>query len=363
MRKCHTLNSLRQTLQDLPIGLYETYDRILLNVPEVHRVHVQRALIWLAFSREPMTLGQVAEAVLVGREQQSMDRGDHFRDVHDLLDLCSSFVCLVGKPPLWSPIQNFRQEFGIQQITADAYLVLRLAHSSVKEYMLSDRTVIASLSMNRLTPGVAQRFMAEVSLIYLNRFDDKSLIWNENIQTSLFLFYAAHQWYFHYDDMPTEEEDKVVDLLLSFINTYHDGYAFGNWLHFLDHLSVPETPRPLAALSSLGCYKAVKAIGEKAAEVHITEDVIRESLNCASRKGHKAVVRVLLDGGARFNRAGVIDASSLSHALSRAIAGCHTEVIELLISKGATGESLDYSFVSGIAAMQGQLHLVKLLLD
>ncbi len=365
MRKCHTLNSLRQTLRDLPIGLYETYDRILLNVPEVHQVHVQRALIWLAFSRGPMTLGQVAEAVLVGREQHSMDLGDQFRDVHDLLDLCSSFVCLVGTPPLGSCIQFFQTEFDIQHINSDADVFLRLAHSSVKGYILSDRANIATLSMHRLTPGMAQHSMAEVCLIYLNRFNEQSLIRDEEFRRHPFLVYAAYNWWFHYDELPAEEEHSVVDLLLTFIDTHHYGYAYRNWLGFLlgwssmDH----QTPAPIAVLSSLGAPRAIRAIVENAAEVHVTEDEIRESLNFASSQGCEAVVQALLDAGDRLNRAGVIDASLLSQALSEATRRGFTAMVELLIRRGATAEGLDYSFVLRIAARQDKLNFVKLLLD
>ena len=312
-----------------------------------------------------MTLGQVAEAVLVGREQHSMDLGTQFRDVHDLLDLCSSFVCLVGTPPLESCIQFFRTEFDRQQINSDADVFLRLAHSSVKEYILSDKANIATLSMHRLTPGLAQHSMAEVCLIYLNRFNEQNLIRDEDFRRHPFLVYAAYNWWFHYDELPAEEEDSVVDLLLTFIDTHHYGYAYRNWLGFLEGWSSMDhqTPAPIAALSSLGAPRAIRAIVENAAEVHVTEDVIRESLNFASRQGCEAVVQVLLDAGDRLNRAGVIDASLLSQALSEATRRGFTAMVELLIRRGATAEGLDYSFVLRIAARQDKLNFVKLLLD
>ena len=365
------MHSLRQTLQALPNGLYETYDRILLNVPEVHQAHVQRALVWLAFSRVPMTLSQVAEAVLVSREQQSMDPGDQFCDVHDLLDLCSSFVSLEETRAPWSPILYFRNQFGREKVASDADWVLRLAHSSVKEYMLSDRTNITPLSMHRLTSGIAQRFMAEMCQIYLNQFNDESSISDENLERHHFLSYVARHWYLHYDDMPAEEENNVVDLLLSFINTHYNGYAYRNWIKWLDRYSSRywlvennlRPLRPLAALSFMGSHRAVRAIVENAAEAHVNEDAIGESLICASGEGHEAVVRVLLDAGARLNRTGVIDASSLRQALSEATSAGRTELIELLIHKGAIAKSLDYRSVSEVAASQGKVHMVKLYLD
>ena len=67
-----------------------------------------------------MTLGQVAEAVLVRRAQPSMDPGDQFRDVHDLLDLCSSFVCLAGKSPLGPLFEMSRKQTDRTEIVSDA---------------------------------------------------------------------------------------------------------------------------------------------------------------------------------------------------------------------------------------------------
>ena len=294
-----------------------------------------------------------------------MDAADQFRDVHDLLDLCSSFVCLVGKPSPWSPSSQFLRKFDREHTASDADLVLRLAHSSVKEYILSDGTNIASLSMHRLTSGNAHRSMAEVCLIYLNQFNEHSLIWDENLRRHPFLAYAATYWVLHYDKMPAEEEDSVVDLLLTFIDTHHYGHAYRNWLYLIRFCFsiLNQTLAPLAALSSLEAPRAVRAVVENAAEVHVTEDVIIKSLNCALRKGHKAVVQVLLDAGARLNRAEISDASSLSQALSEAIRRGLTEAVELLISRGATAEKLDYSIVSRAAASHGKVHMVKLLLD
>ena len=312
-----------------------------------------------------MTLGQVAEAVLVGREQQSMAPGDQFRDVHDLLDLCSSFLCLAGTPPLGS-LLSLQKRIDREQVASDAYLVLRLAHSSVKEYILSDRTNTASVSMHRLTTGNAQRLMAEVCLVYLNQFDEQSLIPDEDLRRHQFLNYAAFNWFFHYDKMLAEEEDSVVDLLLTFIDTHHYGYAYSNWLGLLQD-RLPFTSRrttaPLATLSSLGVHRVVRAVLENAAEVHVTEAIIWESLNYASWDGRKAVIQVLLDAGARLNRAEVIDASSLKQALGEATRRGCIEVVELLINRGAPAEGLDYSRVSRVAAGQGKAHMVKLSLD
>ena len=289
-----------------------------------------------------MTLGQVAEAVLLGREQQSTDPEDQFRDVHDLLELCSSFVCLEGAPHPASAMSSFLRRIDREQIPSDEHLVLRLAHSSVKEYMLSDRTTTTSLSMHRVTSGIAQRLMAEVCLIYLNQFNNESANSDEILQRHQFLSYAAPYWYFHYEDMPVEEEEhNVVNLLLSFIYTHYNGYAYGKWADILPFWYLFRHRQPLADLSFLGASRAVRTIMKNAAEVHVTENMIGQSLN----------------------RAGILDASSLSEALSEATSAGHNELTELLIHKGAIAKSIYYHSVSEVAASQGKVHMVKLYLE
>ena len=204
--------------------------------------------------------------------------------------------------------------------------------------------------------------MAEVCLIHLNEFDKQRLVWDDIFQGHHFLIYAAWHWFLHYDEIPTEEEDSVIDLLLTFIDTLHNGYAYRNRFGLLHDWSKSDhqTIAPLAALSSLGASKAVTALIENAAESHVTDHLLREGLTYASGRGHTAVVRVLLNAGARLNRVGVIDASSLSQALSEAIMRGLTRVAELLINGGATAKGLDYGLISGVAAREGKAHIVKL---
>ena len=243
-----------------------------------------------------MSLGQVAEAVLVGRERQSMDPGDQFRDVHDLLDLCSNFVCLEGETPKWYSDLSFREQYYRENPPpSDAYLVLRLAHASVKEYILSDRTSTTSLSIHRLTSGIAQRFMAESCLIYLNQFNDESLCVAEIPRKHQFLFYTTRYWLFHYNDMPAEEEDNVVDLLLHFINTHSNGYAYRNWLasRAASGGYANMRQRPLAAFSCLRAYRVVDAIIENAAKLHVSKHEIKESLDWTAGRGHEYLLRML----------------------------------------------------------------------
>ena len=69
---------------------------------------------------EPLTLAEVAEAIVVNREEQHFDPNDRLIEPVDILEICSSLVTL--------------SEFGVSRDRE-----LRFAHYSVKEYLVSTR--------------------------------------------------------------------------------------------------------------------------------------------------------------------------------------------------------------------------------
>jgi hypothetical protein len=118
---------VRETLRSLPKTLDETYDRILVGVSDVDRAYTFRALQWLAFSARPVSVNEVAEAMVVDLdcELPHVDRDRALRDPHDLLDICTGLVRLSRHENQHDPTK--RKE------------VLELAHFSVKEYLMLSR--------------------------------------------------------------------------------------------------------------------------------------------------------------------------------------------------------------------------------
>jgi hypothetical protein len=82
-------------LNSLPSGLYETYDRILWNVNEADHDDIKIFLRWLCFSTRPMTLSQIAEAVVVDFDTENGPRykpSRQYWDKRDVLEKCSGLV-------------------------------------------------------------------------------------------------------------------------------------------------------------------------------------------------------------------------------------------------------------------------------
>ena len=71
LKKCRNQPSVMSQLQNLPKGLYETYDQILLKVDDLgDRMDTKRFLQWLSFSARPMSLEEISEVVVVNFESE-----------------------------------------------------------------------------------------------------------------------------------------------------------------------------------------------------------------------------------------------------------------------------------------------------
>lgn len=130
----------------------------------------------LTFCEVPLTLGSVADATVIGRQCRVFKIEDRFSDVHDLLKICTSFVSLAGSKST-TKMGDFSFYLEDEFLT-DEKLILRLAHFSVKEYILpeiNDVTGFLQSDMIKTTGFV----MAETCLIYLLSMDITDLICND----------------------------------------------------------------------------------------------------------------------------------------------------------------------------------------
>ncbi|KAG2067881.1 hypothetical protein BDR04DRAFT_823975 [Suillus decipiens] len=115
--KCKRPDSIRKALDDLPTGLYETYDRIMYSINERGQDDVQiaqRCLLLLAGTFTPLTLDQLNEAMMIEVGQASLNENLGVTDTMDIIVACGSLV-------------TYNEETGI----------ITLSHYSVKEYLIN----------------------------------------------------------------------------------------------------------------------------------------------------------------------------------------------------------------------------------
>src|SRR5205814_2331503 len=113
--KCLNLPRLRKALEGLPDTLNGTYDRILCAIDKEYSQDALQILQWLVYSARPLRIDEVVDAIAVCSDSDYLfDVESRLPDPQDILTICSSLVTLVG-------------------------VEIRLAHFSVKEYLMSER--------------------------------------------------------------------------------------------------------------------------------------------------------------------------------------------------------------------------------
>ena len=95
LKECQNRSDLKKQLADVPQGLDETYDRILLGIKKQHCGYVKLFLQWLSFAVRPLTLRELAATAAV---DLSAENGPEYKydcelqAIKDVLKMCSSFV-------------------------------------------------------------------------------------------------------------------------------------------------------------------------------------------------------------------------------------------------------------------------------
>ena len=95
LKKCRTKKAIREQLNNLPEGLEETYDWILLGIDKRDCGYTKIFLLWLCFAVRPMTLKELAATVTVDLAAENGPQFGYDKEIQDILDvlkMCSSFV-------------------------------------------------------------------------------------------------------------------------------------------------------------------------------------------------------------------------------------------------------------------------------
>lgn len=139
---------IRQTLRDLPIGLVQTYERILLKISNSSFLKQEialRAFRWTVCSRRPMKAEELQEAVAFGSSDSSWDR-DQIPDVDLMIETCRGLL-----------------------VRDEEDTTVRFAHHTVHQYLLS-APVVRDQEGSRFpvsNRSEAEAFVGRVCVTYL----------------------------------------------------------------------------------------------------------------------------------------------------------------------------------------------------
>lgn len=318
-----TVRSIKLALKEPPQGLSQMYEAILAKVPAADVVPLRKILLWLSFSVMPMKLDELHSAVAIEQDLDELDEDACLSSPQDVLHMCGSLV----------------------DISDQGHV--RLAHLSVRDYLLSDEICQGRASAFALEQKSGNREMALDCFTYLSFRDfqsgpcETSTAFTARIDDHPFLRHASISWtyYLRKADLDTQLDDRI----LGFFSEERRN-VFMSWVQVLNAPSnfkwdlYPAHATSLYYASSFGLDFIVQHLIDGGANLDAPGSRFGgTALHGAVLRYHTSVADMLLQAGASASRA---DFNSVT-PLHTAAAHSHVDSIELLLARGASVTARD----------------------
>jgi ankyrin repeat protein len=349
-----TPSRIHAALEGLPKTLDATYARILESIPKDHIRHAITILMLMVWSQRPLRLEEMADAIAIDLDADpAFDPRDRLSDPRDVLRLCRGLVILT---PVVGDSVSGDQEQDLQ---------LQLAHSSVRQFLLSGRApAIIRLQMDQ---AFANAQFAKICLAYLFDVTAHSLPLEGMRSEFPFAQYSARYWSEH-ARIVGATDNVLLGVVASFLD--HGNPAFGTCYHLFDpdipqlstsEDSASELPDPLYIASLQGLDQAVENLLERGSDINAESGLYGNPLQAASFAGYHGTVQILLDNGAGVNNQG----GKYGNALQAASANGHSSILEMLLRNGADVNARNgrYGTALHAALLNGSYEMVQTLLD
>lgn len=375
LESCLDHPALKTALKSLPEDLNETYARILANIPAKYTKYTKRILQFLVFSERPLQIVEVVDLIAI-----EVENSPHFDPMNrmplpeEVLRYCSSLATTV-RDKGWDG--------------KDASQI-RLAHSSVKEYLKA--TDFGSI--------VARGSIAKVCLAYLLEMPDHPKSDWDVMESFPLAEFAAKNWTRHAIIVQSDNSQhmavhaftmalfrsewpyQIFYRLCSPQDAWRGPsneirpvrpalyYAATQGLsnsvqELIQDIDVPISlfSNCLYSASMLGYDKVVRSLLESNKSTGNMCECHGEALYVASRQGHEKVVQLLLSKGADAN-ANAVD-GGMGNALQIASKNGHKGVVTLLLQYGVDVHAKDGEHGNALfaASWNGHEDIVEILLS
>ncbi|KAK4198784.1 ankyrin repeat-containing domain protein, partial [Triangularia verruculosa] len=363
LRTCSSSRDIKQALEALPRDLDSTYQRVLANTLPGKEQAVLTLLRWLSFPGRYLTVQEVAEAMVIDVDTDQVDGTARYFDSHEIIDLCPGLIDTIVTT------EKNNDNMG----KATEIEVIRLAHYSVKEYLMSGRGV----ERYYIDEQITSTYLARACLTYLRYLELETESWRTERVPPL-ADYVAQYWptYARIGDHGGHEKEPTVaqgTLTRQIHRLFTTPRALAMWTGLFDpdirkprpESSATDTfPSPLYYASLCGLMRYARYLLDHCgAEDDVSKDSgqFGSPLRAAARYGFARVVSMLLDAGADITK---ISGEVTETTMKLAVSAGHKEVIQLLVNKQlAIGRAESYLDEVHSAVGEGYLDITKLLLD
>ena len=353
LRRCMP-SSIRKSLDELPVTLDDTYERILQNIPKQKWQHAHRLFQCVVAARRPLRVEELAEMFAIGFGPNSAPNlVEDWRPANSeeaVFSACSTLITII--------------EDGGSKI-------VQFSHFSVKEYLTSDRLETSDVTNIRqfyISLEPAHMILARACLAVLLQLEEN--VDKTRLATFPLALYAAQNWVDHakFENVASEVQDAMEDIFdpskphfLEWIRMHNMDFPHGNIGQIKESgISMPLFFVALCGFSALARHLIITRGLDVNARVYFGWT----PLFAASRNGHVDVAQVLIDHGADVNVQDIMSQTPLSWASSRK----SPEFVQLLLEHGASASMNKQTHHSQStplhsALQSGRLEIARLLLD
>ena len=361
LRRCMP-SSIPKALNELPVTLDDTYERILQNIPKQKWQHAHRLFQCMVAARRPLRVEELAEMFAIGFGPNSASnlvedwRPENSEEA--VFSACSTLITIIMDSDTDSKADP----------DAKGSRIVQFSHFSVKEYLTSDRLQTSDVTNIRqfyISLEPAHTILARACLAVLLRLEEN--VDKERLATFPLALYAAQNWVDHakFENVASQVQDAMEDI---FDPTKPH---FLEWVRIhnvdddspIDQYEKSGISTPLFFVALCGFSGLAKhLINTRALDVNAKVHFNWTPLFAASRMGHVDVAKVLLDHGADVNAQDNYNQTPLKWASGRE----SPEVVRLLLEYGADVNTPD-KFIGYTplhsATEEGKLEIARLLLD
>ncbi|CAN9214993.1 unnamed protein product [Alternaria alternata] len=288
-------------LYEMPRTLDETYARILSSIDNLYFDEARAALEWLAFSLRPLSVADLAEAcsIRVDNFQEPIFEEGGYEALVGLFSVLSSLIVSGDQSDYDSDYGRYRvftnnplgDPLPKKYDTTCYNQTVRLAHFSVKEYLVSNRLRQSHLELSKyaLRETEVELSLAQRCCAYLLYFTEQRnvKIWIDEAKPPR--------------ELPLRQENSVYQ-----------------------HTA-------LKAATFRGNEKVVEILVASGADVNYKGGTFGTALQTAAFEGNATIVNILITNGADVN----CEAGHFGTALQAAAYRGHEIIVDMLIANGA----------------------------
>ena len=341
-------SSIRKALNELPVTLDDTYERILQNIPKQKWQHAHRLFQCMVAAIRPFRVEELAELFAIGMGPNAAPNlVEDWRPENPeeaIFSACSTLITIIND---------------------QGSKIVQFSHFSVKEYLTSDRlqtSGVPNICQFYVPLEPAHTILVRACLAVLLQLEEK--MDEERLSIFPLALYAAQSWIYHaqFENVASQIQDAMEDLF----NPIKPHFRIWSWICDYHMLVVngPDVPpsKPLYFAVLCGFSVLVKQlIVTHAQDVNDKIHSGYTPLHAVSRTGDIDIAGILLDYGADIDTRDVFNQTPLHWAAWMG----QVKIVQLFLENGATLNAQSDSNYTPLheASGSGRLEVVRLLLD